>query len=64
MNDFPALIVRFSEPTEYDQAPFCNICEVKNEYYVQISEDENRPIWQKHAGDLESAKIYVQQLKK
>lgn len=63
MKEFPSLIVRFSQPTEYDQAPLGTICVVKNQYFIQIFHDENKPIWQTHAGDYESAKIYADNLK-
>lgn len=63
MNQFPILITRNSPPSDWDHAPVGCICQVKNEYYIQVSLDEDMPSWKLHLGDYDSALRSAQQLK-
>ena len=47
------MLIRFGEPSRYDQSPYGTLCKkVKMmsdifEVYIQISEDDSKPCWEK-----------------
>ncbi len=44
-----AVLQRYSSPTKYDQAPMGTRCKIigSEDIYIQISRDEDNPIWEK-----------------
>jgi hypothetical protein len=49
LTSFPKVITRVAPPTHLDEAPFGTKCliEASNDEYKQMSDDEDKPRWEK-----------------
>lgn len=64
-NDNNQIIERYGSPSEYDQAPYLSILANMQDgpTWVQISRDEERPLWQEF-DCLQDAQDFVKNKKK
>jgi hypothetical protein len=53
MNQPIIVIKRFAEPTYQDMAPYLTVCQVGDDYYLQLSKNEDDPNWHHHVGNEE-----------
>ena len=66
MNDFSIRITRAFKPSLLDKASFGALCTVENDpdVYLQISTDEEYPIWQEFGGTEREALKFLNDMNK
>lgn len=57
------IIRRFAQPTQQDMASYLTICQVGNDYYLQLSKNEDEPNWHHHVGSEDQLLQLIEDIK-